>query len=812
VLVDRATYLDAAARLGLTTEYAWDAFLALEGVPFEQAALVPGDLRSVEEQVRSGPGLASARLVTGLGTVFELVELRVENLRVPILLVVFQSGAVTLAVLAGVGALTLTRQTFELAVLHSRGFSRGILLAAQGAQALLYAAVAYPIGLLLGLWLAKLAGRFNGEQLPGVVFPARFNEGALWLGLAVALVGAGVLLALSVPAVSRTVIEERRRASREDRPLLARVPVELIVLPLGIFAFLQLRGGAKPQPGEDAIEPLVQAAPTLLLFAPAFIALRLLSFALRRLDDRIGGSRRLPAYLAGRRMGRSPGTGFAAALLLVLSMGLLVLATSYRAIVLQNHSDAAHVQVGADWSVSASPPDQALAAAAAMPPQTMAVVRTDPSLTTGNFSLPPTALGIDPARFEEAGWWRDDFSPTPIEDILDRIDTAPIGVPVPDGSDALSMTLGVPSGEGGLVVQATSIAPGGEVDTAQAIVGPGTQDVELPLPDAERLLSVTFAEDAGSDLADEVQVDIDAATLGDRTLDLTSWQPTSWRGSVGRVQAAGGESVRSVFRPGAGDVVGGLLPPAPPLPALVSENVASQTDASVEVGLAGQRLRVEPVAVANQFPGIVPNAPFVVVSVDGLLERQFSIPEAGLSLNEVWANTPEDPSPLLAGAGWTPGVVNATAPIEGLLAQLPQSLAVGMNFAAAIAGVGLVIAGVAAGLYFTMRRRDYEFAALRAMGTGRRQIRATLVLEQAGLLGFAILAGLFIGYGLLRLMMPYVGSSLGVRFPSPVLVLDWPALAAAAVAIVVATGLALALAMRTLMRSSVTGVLRGEAE
>ena len=157
--------------------------------------------------------------------------------------------------------------------------------------------------------------------------------------------------------------------------------------------------------------------------------------------------------------------------------------------------------------------------------------------------------------------------------------------------------------------------------------------------------------------------------------------------------------------------------------------------------------------------------------------------------------------------------MNATAPIEGLLAQLPQSLAVGMNFAAALAGVGLVIIGVAAGLYFTMRRRDYEFAALRAMGTGRRQIRTTLVLEQVGLLGFALVAGLAIGYWLLRLMMPYVGTSLGVPLPA--------ARARDRLAGARCGGardrrsraaISLAAAMRTLMRSSVTGVLRGEAE
>ena len=47
-----------------------------------------------------------------------------------------------------------------------------------------------------------------------------------------------------MPYVSRTILEERRAASREDRPLLARVPVELFVLPLGVFAFLQLRIGS----------------------------------------------------------------------------------------------------------------------------------------------------------------------------------------------------------------------------------------------------------------------------------------------------------------------------------------------------------------------------------------------------------------------------------------------------------------------------------------------------------------------------------------------------------------------------------------
>jgi hypothetical protein len=244
----------------------------------------------------------------------------------------------------------------------------------------------------------------------------------------------------------------------------------------------------------------------------------------------------------------------------------------------------------------------------------------------------------------------------------------------------------------------------------------------------------------------------------------------------------------------------------------LSNNWSDRPGSGFEAGIAGQTTTIDPVATASQFPGLVPNAPFLVVSDTALLERQLSIPEAGITVNEIRANTPEDPSAALKAAGFSPGLVQSTAPIEGLLAQLPQSLAVGMNFTAALAGLGLVVIGVAAGLYFTMRRRDYEFAALRAMGTGAPQIRRTLMLEQIGLLGFALVAGLAIGYALLRLMMPYVGTSLGVSYPAPVLVIDWTALGAAIAAIVVATALALGAAVRFLMRSSVTGVLRGEAE
>jgi ABC-type antimicrobial peptide transport system permease subunit len=123
-----------------------------------------------------------------------------------------------------------------------------------------------------------------------------------------------------------------------------------------------------------------------------------------------------------------------------------------------------------------------------------------------------------------------------------------------------------------------------------------------------------------------------------------------------------------------------------------------------------------------------------------------------------------------------------------------------------------VIAGVAATLYFSQRRRDYEFASLRAMGTTPATIRRTLVIEQVGLLCYALIAGLLLGWGVLRLMVKAVRSSLGVTYPVPVLVIDWRMLAGVVVAIALASSVALGFSIRSLLHSSVTGVLRGEAE
>ena len=214
VLLGRDAYLEVARDLGISSEFVWDTYLDTKAVTFDEANRLPGEIETIAQRLQDDFGLTELRFGNGLDTLLEVVRQRIANLRVPILLVVFQIGAVTLAVLAGVGSLTLTRQAFELAVLHSRGFSRRTLLLAQAMQAVLAAVVAYPLGLLLGLGLAKLASTSNGNALPDTLFPIGLTPAAELLGLGTAVLGAAILLVLSIPHVRRTVLEQRRSLAR----------------------------------------------------------------------------------------------------------------------------------------------------------------------------------------------------------------------------------------------------------------------------------------------------------------------------------------------------------------------------------------------------------------------------------------------------------------------------------------------------------------------------------------------------------------------------------------------------------------------
>ncbi|HJP65535.1 MAG TPA: ABC transporter permease, partial [Actinomycetota bacterium] len=680
----------------------------------------------------------------------------------------------------------------------------------------------------LGLGLAAWGRAVHGPSLAQELFTIRIGATAVAAGAAAAVVGAGLVLAMSLPHVLRTVQQERQQASREERPLLARFPLELLAGGLGAAAFWEVkRRGLGAEHG--SIDPLVLLAPTLLLFATSFFALGVLLWVFRRLDGPVGRTRNFAVYLAGRRLGRSTSLSFATALLLLLATGLLVVSSSYRHTLLTAHADVARQRVGATWAVATQPAAQSLAALGRVPSgdtplyrgqvegiDTSAFSSDDVDVAAAESALSvASVIGVDPATYPAGGWWRDDYSPRPLSDLLHELGTEQWGTALPPGTRRLSATVSAPGSLAGFGLRAVVASRLGATRTvALGTLSAGRQTYAANAPGAAWLLSIvidkgdiTLAPPAFTLQVGGVQA---VTPAGPTAVDLEGWRALRWHGSSGDVRAVSG-ALEATLHPGGATVTAGVAPPGGDLPAAVSPDLGFLEGRDVDVVVCGMALRLRLGPSVARFPGEVAPS-FVIVSAPRLFAELSRVPQPCGGINEVRSMSGASPVHALEAAGFAPTGVRDAHAIEATLSQDPQTIALGMHFAGAAGGMVLVVIGLGVALYFGQRRRTFEFAALRSLGASHRQLVGTLAAEQGLLTAFAIGVAMALGYGLLALILPYAAGDLSTSVPPGSLTMDWPAilgLAAAAVAVVIG---GLAMGMRSLFASSVPSVLRGEAE
>ena len=441
-----------------------------------------------------------------------------------------------------------------------------------------------------------------------------------------------------------------------------------------------------------------------------------------------------------------------------------------------------------------------------------AVGRIEAEGFAGRYGRPPDGLAVDPETFADAAWWRSDFASVPLENLVADLRTTIPGVAVPDGAGALALTVDAPTAARGLSVRATFARPDDEiVSTVAQPIRPGVATYTMDVEGAERILSITFETPSTSTLPRKLGLDIRTLTLDGAPVPLGDWIPITWHGASGRLtQAAGGWQYEATL--GFAGVVAGLEPTPPALPAVVSADMAQVEPAQMSLELGGQVVALQRVGVATSFPGVAHGDPFFVVSGPALYDLARAIPQPSPTVTEVWSRGDADPTEAIRATGFSVTDLLSAAPVEAQLAQSPQSLAAGMEAAAAIAGLGLVIAGRRGHplLRAATPRLRVRVAARDGNDPGDDPSDARDRAGRASLLRADRRSPA--GWGVLHLMLKAVRSSLGVTYPVPVLVIDWRMLAGVVVAIALASSVALVLSIRSLLRSSVTGVLRGEAE
>ncbi|MEA2551529.1 MAG: putative transport system permease protein, partial [Actinomycetota bacterium] len=741
--------------------------------------------------------------------------------RAPIYLVVLQIAMVGLGMSIGVGSLKLRRQAFELSILKTRGARTGFLVGLQAAELLITGAIGWVLSLGIGLVLATMARGAHGPGAPGAPFDLSISGSAELIGLAGIAVGASVVLVLALPHIRRSVLAERREVSRERRPAWLRSPSEVLPLALGALALAELRRRGIQTSGSD-LDPLVLVAPTLLLLGGSLFAVRLFFWAYGRSEraaDRTGSP---STFLAIHRLSRSS-ADMALMLLLVLSVGLFSFSASLRSTVLTHNTNAARANVGADWRYLVPPPADEPRSVEALPGRTTLAFKGPVNISDDPRFAFATVVGVDPQTYPEGGWWRPEDSVDPLPDLLGRLVPAPIGFPIRPGVSTLEIEVTTPApAPAGVHIWVPLTFPDGSVkDSDLGQLVPGQQTYRTTTDGAVRALSVMLAAPAQAPpslvRAGHFSVTFDRVSLlgagssGAVDEPLEGWGGLQATGLIVSTDAAPSGGLEATFRVAGGGPIGGVAPTDPPLPAIVRVGAAGAgSPVGLRVGSVG--FTIHPVGSLTAFPTIGRGSAPVIVPIDGLLERFEQIlrpPNGGVF--EVLGMGSRDPTSEVRHAGFEVGLVSRAADIEARLATSPQNLALGMEFAAGVAGAVLAVMALSLALFFGAQRRRYELSSLRALGGRASHAMIALAGEYGLILVPAFIVGAAVGTILLHVVLAYVAPPVAGTGLS-VLVIDRVSVALAAGAALATLVLGLLSAGKQMRAGAPSAELRGEPE
>jgi FtsX-like permease family len=815
LLTTKAGFVALTGSFGQTSDIAveWDAEPSFAGLTAAGLRALAHREEPVSTRIRAT--LGGTTVSSDLRSLLPGAQRAVNDGLAPIYVIAAEVALVGLGVLLGVGFLKLERQSFELAVLATRGARMTELVSIQAAEAAIAASLAFPLSLLTAIGLAFLARVAHGPALPGTLFPIGLTAPAVAVALVGVAIGAVALVVVSLPRLRHTAVEERRRLSRSRRGIWVRLPYELVPLILGAAALTELRRRQLGGSG-TAIDPLALGAPALLLLGVAALAARLLVAGAKRLDrvtEKVHGP---SAYLALRRLSRSGSTAWLA-LLLVLSAALFAFATSLRTTELTRNQETARAQIGADWSLSVGWPSHGAVAAQKLGSRaTLAFYGSAAASSAQALSL-ATVIGVDPASYAGAGWWQPQDANKPLPSLLSRLSDAPIGMALPHGARSLQLQVSAAAGTSLHLWAVLSSPTGVSLDRSLGLLRPGTRTYRARVAGASRFLSIMVT---GSPRAvipllhhPRLRLVVDHAVVSgagvQRPIDLSAWHGLEAGGVKVGVMPARPGGIQVVLTVAHAGPIGGIAPASGPVPVLIGGVGRSRapTQATLQVGSLVLPIRVA--GTMNAFPAATERGlPFAVVSVRALVERfEQSLQPPGGGVFVVLSMGPDSPVGWTRHAGLQVTGVSSAAAVEAQLASHQENLAIGIEFAAAVAGVALAMLALVLSAYFGGRRYEYEAASFQALGAKARNVVASLAYEYGAVAVCSACIGLGVGLGVLAITVPHVTSTAGSG-----LLVDWPAIAAATVVAAASLFGTLLVAATRIRRLSPVAILRGEPE
>lgn len=769
----------------------------------ELTALLEGDAQSVA---------AASRLSRTLGR----AEVQQDVTAAVVLVVAVVGFALAVAALGLAGRLLLVRRAGLAALLTARGARRAqlvghavlestVLAVAGGAAAVPLAVAAY--GLL--------------ARTPRMVTAGLDPAASVDTGLVVACASAaGFLAVVLVLGWLRRGDRARRRSARTRRGAFVRSGLDVAALALAGAAYLQLRRHLLT--GDGGGDPVLVAAPVVVLVTGSLVALRVVPVVERLAERHAGRSRRLVLPLAEWQVARrahSAGVAF----LLLLATAAATFGAAFDATWDTSQRDQADARVGGDVAVLAAgdhlPTGAEVAAASGGEPAPVTVLEIGLGVDIAGRGSSATLVAFDTTRAGELLRGR-----------------------LPDGQTWSGLT-------SGMAPEPLAGVPLGELD-AGAVALTGTSDREdvglevmptLVLEDAWGGRTVLPGQPVPLDGAEHPLVPVidvadDAATLGaDLTLvavelgfGLEGWPVGEDIGGMADVALTmslpADQAPRDAPRDAPGDTAGDAPwlvrmtdPRYPWFESGSSELGRGRLDVSGSINLAG--LWGDPSVVVSPFPsgaqiplavtediaeslGLEIGQSFVVdigtVRVLGELAHvvpylpaartgsAILVDDEALARTLVLAGRPESQSdrwwvsaddPAAAAAALTAAGVGTPQTREEVAAALDGPLRVGVRAALlvlVVAAVALALMGTGLDTAAALEARAVEVARLQGLGVSRRATLASLLAEHATVTAVVITAGGVVGAGVAHLVGPLLAVSETGQSPVPAARVVWP--------------------------------------
>ncbi|GAA4157406.1 hypothetical protein GCM10022251_30880 [Phytohabitans flavus] len=711
--------------------------------------------------------------------------------------------------LALAGRLTAGVRTAESTLLSALGVGRGQFAAAAtvegSALAVLAGAIAIPASSASHAGLTHLPP-LSGAGLavgPGV-------NGAQVLAVAA---GAVALAAVLVVLAIRRAPDGGERHHR--RELLARSGADLLLVALAAIGWWQM--DAQPTGSGARADAVRVLAPALVLTAGAALALRVAPHALRGVDRLARKARGLAFPLAAIEAARRS-HAMAAGLLIGLACAAGTFGIALNATWERSQRDQADLSVGTDLTLTlAAAPRAADGAAVTAATGGTASPAVDRGIAVGQWigsaGEPPRLVAVDTTRAGALLRGRLDGDRTWADVGAALAPPAPAaGVPVPAGAP-LAIT-GTATGGTPLAVtprlllqDATGLRTACNGETIP-LDGRTYRLPDCAPVDGLRLVAVVLPVAglpgaAGGDIA--VTLTVPGAA------PASPWTATSAPPEPGQIArpavAVTGTSAGTRLtmtatvqltgpEVAARTLVASAFPDPGPVPVAVSTRFADELNvhkgSELSLSIGTTPVTIEVAEILPTVPG-APGAAAILADVDTLSRALAVTGNLEFPMDAWWVGKPARADAAARAADLYLGAVSTRAAEAARLAGSPPSAGLPAALRLLVpAATLLLFAGVVLHVTFDLRVRAVEVARLRGLGMYRREIRAVLLGQHAGILLPLLMAGAVVGALATHLVAPLMVRSDTGAAPVPAVVSTWPWAAEAALLAVLLAGCVLA--------------------